>query len=711
MSASRRDFLRVGAAAGGGLLLGLHLPGALASAAAADFQPNAFIRIGRDGKVVLVMPKIEMGQGIHTAFAQLIAEELEVPLDRVTNEDAPPDDRRYGDASFAGLQMTGGSTSVRGSWMIMRKAGATARALLVSAAAQSWQVDAASLLARDGEVHDPASGKSLAYGLLVDKAALLPVPQDVVLKKNADFKLIGKPAHRMDGKGKVDGSTVFGIDVRLPGMKVATVAACPVFGGTLASFNEAAAMKVPGVRQVVRLGNAVAVVGDHFWAAKKGLQAAAPQWNEGPNASLNTAQIFAQLEAAARQPGAVGQKFGDAQQGLSRAVQRLDAVYKAPLLAHATMEPMNCTAQVAQGEVDIWVGTQVPTRAQAAAARAAGVPVERVRVHNHLLGGGFGRRLEVDFIEQAVSIAKQVQGPVKVVWSREEDIQHDMYRPAYHDTLSAGLDAAGKPIAWTHRVAASSIMARFFPEFFVNGLDPDAVEGAVQLPYALPAVQVDYVRAEPPGVPTAFWRGVGPTHNAFVVEGFLDELAYAAGQDPLAYRLALVNDPRARQVLVLAASKAGWGKPLPEGQGRGIALVAAFGSYIAQVIQVAVSKSGEVQVLRVDCAVDCGLAVNPDTVAAQMQGGIVFGLSAALWGEITLEKGRVRQHNFYDYRIMRMSEVPQIEVHIVSSTEAPGGVGEPGTSCAIPAVANAVCAATRHRIRTLPIGRQLATAS
>ncbi len=711
MSASRRDFLRVGAAAGGGLLLGLHLPGALASAAAADFQPNAFIRIGRDGKVVLVMPKIEMGQGIHTAFAQLIAEELEVPLDRVTNEDAPPDDRRYGDASFAGLQMTGGSTSVRGSWMIMRKAGATARALLVSAAAQSWQVDAASLLARDGEVHDPASGKSLAYGLLVDKAALLPVPQDVVLKKNADFKLIGKPAHRMDGKGKVDGSTVFGIDVRLPGLKVATVAACPVFGGTLASFNEAAAMKVPGVRQVVRLGNAVAVVGDHFWAAKKGLQAAAPQWNEGPNASLNTAQIFAQLEAAARQPGAVGQKFGDAQQGLSRAVQRLDAVYKAPLLAHATMEPMNCTAQVAQGEVDIWVGTQVPTRAQAAAARAAGVPVERVRVHNHLLGGGFGRRLEVDFIEQAVSIAKQVQGPVKVVWSREEDIQHDMYRPAYHDTLSAGLDAAGKPIAWTHRVAASSIMARFFPEFFVNGLDPDAVEGAVQLPYALPAVQVDYVRAEPPGVPTAFWRGVGPTHNAFVVEGFVDELAYAAGQDPLAYRLAFVNDPRARQVLVLAASKAGWGKPLPEGQGRGIALVAAFGSYIAQVIQVAVSKSGEVQVLRVDCAVDCGLAVNPDTVAAQMQGGIVFGLSAALWGEITLEKGRVRQHNFYDYRIMRMSEVPQIEVHIVSSTEAPGGVGEPGTSCAIPAVANAVCAATRHRIRTLPIGRQLATAS
>ena len=711
MSASRRDFLRVGAAAGGGLLLGLHLPGALASAAAADFQPNAFIRIGRDGKVVLVMPKIEMGQGIHTAFAQLIAEELEVPLDRVTNEDAPPDDRRYGDASFAGLQMTGGSTSVRGSWMIMRKAGATARALLVSAAAQSWQVDAASLLARDGEVHDPASGKSLAYGLLVDKAALLPVPQDVVLKKNADFKLIGKPAHRMDGKGKVDGSTVFGIDVRLPGLKVATVAACPVFGGTLASFNEAAAMKVPGVRQVVRLGNAVAVVGDHFWAAKKGLQAAAPQWNEGPNASLNTAQIFAQLEAAARQPGAVGQKFGDAQQGLSRAVQRLDAVYQAPLLAHATMEPMNCTAQVAQGEVDIWVGTQVPTRAQAAAARAAGVPVERVRVHNHLLGGGFGRRLEVDFIEQAVSIAKQVQGPVKVVWSREEDIQHDMYRPAYHDTLSAGLDAAGKPIAWTHRVAASSIMARFFPEFFVNGLDPDAVEGAVQLPYALPAVQVDYVRAEPPGVPTAFWRGVGPTHNAFVVEGFVDELAYAAGQDPLAYRLALVNDPRARQVLVLAASKAGWGKPLPEGQGRGIALVAAFGSYIAQVIQVAVSKSGEVQVLRVDCAVDCGLAINPDTVAAQMQGGIVFGLSAALWGEITLEKGRVRQHNFYDYRIMRMSEVPQIEVHIVSSTEAPGGVGEPGTSCAIPAVANAVYAATRHRIRTLPIGRQLATAS
>jgi isoquinoline 1-oxidoreductase subunit beta len=706
----RRVFLETSAWLGGGLLIEFAIPGnrSLAASSIGSFQPNAFIRIDRRGVVTLVMHKAEMGQGVFTAVPQLIAEELEVPLDQVRLEQSGPDDARYGEPLFGGLQMTGGSTSIRGAWMPLRQAGATARVMLVEAAARRWGIDSKGLVARDGQVSNPASGKRLGYGALVDAAAALPVPRDVALKPPAAFRLIGTPVRRLDGKAKVDGTAIFGIDVKVPGMKIGGVAACPVFGGTLAGVDEAAAMKVPGVRQVVRLENAVAVIGDHMWACKQGLIAAAPTWNEGPNAKLSSVQLLEQLEVASKGAGAIAGQQGDARAALGRADRKLNAVYRAPFLAHATMEPMNCTVQVSSGEVDVWVGTQVPTRAQAIAAKAAGVASSKVRVHNHLLGGGFGRRLEVDFIEQAVLIAKQVNSAVKIVWSREEDIQHDMYRPYYLDGVSAGLDRAGRPVAWTHRIAASSILARFLPPGFKNGVDGDAVEGAVETPYLLPATLVEYVRVEPAGVPTAFWRGVGPTHNAFVVEGFIDELAASAGADPLAYRRSLVRDPRAHAVLDLAASKAGWGEALPKGQGRGIALLHAFGSYVAQVAHVAVEPTGEVRVIRMTCAIDCGFAVNPSTVAAQMEGGIVFGLSAALWGEVTVADGRIQQSNFHDYRVMRMSEVPRIDVHIVPSLEAPGGVGEPGTSASIPAVVNAVFAAVGQRIRTLPIGTQLA---
>jgi isoquinoline 1-oxidoreductase subunit beta len=706
---ARRSFLIVSAAAGGGLLLGVALPGGMATAAAPApdaLQPNAFIRITHDGKVTLVMHKAEMGQGVFTALAQLIAEELEVPVNEVLLEQAPPDNARYGEPLFGGLQMTGGSTSIRGAWLPLRQAGATARELLVQAAAATWHVPAARLVARDGKVFDPQSGLSLAYGALVDGASTLPVPKGVALKEPRNFRVIGKPLKRLDGRSKVDGTAQFGIDVKLIGMKIAAVASCPEFGGTLAGVDGPAAMKLAGVRQVVTLGHAVAVVADNLWAAQQGLLAAAPRWKAGANATLDSAQVVAQLDNAARTAGAVAAVHGDAPAGLARAAQRIDAVYQAPFLAHMAMEPLNCTVLIRGGEVDLFVGTQVPTRAQEAAARAAGVDPAKVTVHNCLIGGAFGRRLEVDFIELAVAIARQVQGPVKVVWSREEDVQHDMYRPYYHDTMAAGLDASGMPVAWTHRIAASSILARFLPAGFSNGVDGDAIEGAAETPYVFPALRVEYVRVEPPGIPTAFWRGVGHTHSAFVVEGFLDELAAKAGRDPLDYRRALVRDQRARAVLDLAAAKAEWGTTLPKGQGRGIALLHAFGSYVAQVAQVQVDDDGGVHVVRVVCAVDCGQVVNPSTVAAQMEGGIVFGLSAALWGEITLAEGRVVQSNFHDYRVMRLNEAPRIEVHIVPSSEAPGGVGEPGTSAAIPALVNAVHAATGRRIRTLPIGTQ-----
>ena len=710
MDLNRRAFLKAGAAAGGGLLLSVRLPVSMrdaeaASPTAADrFAPNGFIRIGRDGRVTLIVHKAEMGQGVYTSMPMLVAEELEVGLDQVHLEPAPPDHTLYADPLLH-QQATGNSTSVRGAWEPLRRAGATGRAMLVSAAAQSWKVDASSCRAERGTVIHVPTGRRVTYGALADAAAKLPVPDTVALKGPKDFRLIGTPAKRLDSPDKVNGKAQFGIDVKVPGMKVATVAACPVFGGKLAGVDESKVKAVTGVRQVVRLDNAVAVIGDHMWAAQRGLRALDIRWDEGPHAALTTADIVQQLETASQKPGVVARREGDVVRAMAGAARKVEAVYQTPFLAHATMEPMNCTVHVRKDGCDVWVGTQVQTAAQAAAAQVTGLPLEKVRLHQYLLGGGFGRRLEIDFIAQAVQIAKRVEGPVKVVWTREEDTQHGVYKPYFYDRLAAGLDEQGMPIAWSHRLTGSSVMARMVPPAFKNGLDPDTIEGAAEPPYTFPNMLVDYVRQEPPGIPTGWWRGVGPTHNVFVVESFIDELAAAAKKDPFEYRRALLaGSPRARGVLELAVEKAGWGKPLPSGRGRGISLVHAFGeTYIAQVAEVSVSKEGDVHAHRIVVAVDCGMIVNPDTVKAQMESGVNFGLGAALFNEITLKGGRVEQANFNNYRALRINEAPVIDVYLVKSAEAPGGIGEPGTCGVAPAVTNAIFAATGKRLRKLPV--------
>jgi len=706
-SVSRRGFLQAGAAAGGGLLLSLSLVSPKRDAeAAADFAPNAFIRIERDGQIVLTMPYVEMGQGTYTSIPMLIAEELEVDLKQVQVEHAPPNEKLYGNPLLGGIQVTGNSNAVRASWQPLRQAGATAKAMLVAAAAKHWNVDPASCRAQSGEVLHAATGRKLKYGELAADAAHLPVPDKVALKRPQDFKLIGTPAKRLDTAGKVNGTAVYGIDVRPPGVKIATLAQSPVFGGRVKSVDDAAAKAVKGVRQIVRLDDAVAVVADHMGAAKKGLEAVKIEWDEGSHAKLRTDQIASELEKATLTPGSVAQNIGNVEKGMVDAVTKVEATYEVPFLAHATMEPMNCTVHVRNDGCEVWVGSQVIARVQAAAAKTAGMPLDNVVVHNHLIGGGFGRRLEVDGVIRAVEIAKHVEGPVKVVWTREEDIQHDMYRPYWFDRLSAGLDEKGKPVAWNHRYAGSSVIARWAPPFFNNGLDPDTTEGAIDLVYTLPNMHVEYVQVEPPGIPTAFWRSVGPSHTVFVVESFMDELAAAAKQDPVAYRLALLDKtPRAKAVLALAAEKAGWAEPLPERVGRGVSLQYAFATYMAQVAEVEVGKNGAVRVRRVVCALDCGTVVNPDTVLAQIQSAIIFGITAALYGEITLNDGRVQQTNFDSYQLLRIDEAPAIEVHIVQNFEAPGGIGEPGTSAIVPAVSNAIFAATGKRLRKLPVER------
>jgi isoquinoline 1-oxidoreductase beta subunit len=709
----RRAFLKAGVAAGGGLVVNFALPLALRPALAqvatsAAFAPNAFIRIDSQNVVTLVMPMVEVGQGIYTAMAMLLAEELEVGLEQVRLEHAPPDDALYANSIFQS-QTTGDSASIRAFWVPLRQAGAVARTLLIEAAARQWNVDATTCRAQRGAVFHTASSRRLAYGQLVDAAAALPVPprDGVVLKRPEDFTLIGTPAKRLDTPDKVNGRTEFGIDVRLPGLKIAAIAISPVPGGRPGSVNEAAARAVKGVRQIVTIDEAVAVVADHMWAARKGLKAAAIEWDDGPNASVDSASIVRQLEEASRQPGVVARNEGDAEKALAGAAQRIDAIYQMPLLAHAAMEPMNCTVQYRKDACEIWVGTQVPTRTQARVAELTGLPKEAIKIHNHFLGGTFGRRLEEDGTLLAVKIARHVSGPVKVVWSREEDIQHDLYRPCYYDRLSAGLDTSGAPVAWTHRVSGSSILARWFPPAFQNGLDSDAVQAAADTPYTFPNFHVDYVRVEPPGIQTTWWRGIGATHNVFVVESFIDELAHAAKQDPLTYRKALMAKPRALGVLSLAAEKAQWGRPLPARWGRGISVEFAFGSYVSQVAEVEVASDGSIRVHRIVCAADCGIVINPDTIAAQVEGGTLFGLTAALYGAITLRNGRVEQGNFHDYRPMRMNEAPVIETHLVKSAESPGGFGEAPTAAVAPAVTNAIFAATGTRIRTLPIDTAL----
>jgi isoquinoline 1-oxidoreductase beta subunit len=705
---SRRSFLGTSAAIGGGLILSLNLPLGQSKAANSDsFAPNAFIRIGSDGQVVLTMPYVEMGQGTYTSIPMLIAEELDVSLKQVRLEHAPPNEKLYANP-LLGVQATGNSNAMRGAWKPLREAGATARMMLVAAAAKRWGVDAKSCRTQDGEVIHVPTGRRLKYGEVVAEAAHMPVPGNVTLKSPGDFKLIGTRAKRLDAPAKVNGTALYGIDARPAGVKIATLAQSPVFGGRVKSVDATGAKAVKGVRQIVRLDDAVAVVADHMGAAKKGLAALKIEWDDGQHAKLGTEEIARELEQATLGSGAVAQNIGDADKAMASATTKVEASYQVPFLAHATMEPMNCTVHFRKDECEIWLGNQAVARVQAMAAKEAGLPPEKVIVHNHLIGGGFGRRLEADGAVRAVQIAKHVDGPVKVVWTREEDIQHDMFRPYWFDRISAGLDDQGRPLAWKNRFAGSSVIARWLPPAFKDGLDPDSIEGAIDLVYDLPNLHVEFVRVEPPGIPTAFWRSVGPSHNVFVTESFIDELAAAAKQDAVAYRRALLDkSPRAKAVLDLAAEKAGWGQALPKGRGRGVSLQFAFGSWLAQVAEVEVSKEGAVRIRRVVCAMDCGTVVNPDTVQAQLQSGIIFGATAALYGEITLKNGRVEQTNFDTYQMLRMNEAPSIEVHIVKSSEPPGGMGETGTSAIVPAIANAIYAATGKRLRKMPVDASL----
>jgi isoquinoline 1-oxidoreductase beta subunit len=714
--AGRRGFLKVAAAAGGSLMVGFWtLPGeALAATAAAPkgaaatapADLNAFIAIGADDSITLTMPKVEMGQGVYTSIPMLIAEELEVDMDKIVLRHAPPDAKVYG-APF-GDQFTGGSLSMRTMYEPMRQTGAAARLVLIQAAADEWKVAPESCRAEHGEVVHAASGRRLKYGKLVGAAAKLQPPAKIPLKDAKDFKLVGKPLKRLDAKGKTDGTALFGIDAQAKGLKVAVVAASPVIGGKLKSVNDAKARKLRGVRQIVKLDNAVAVVADNYWYAKQGLAALDIVWDEGQYAKLSTDDVRATMVAALKKPGKVARNDGDALKAIAADGKRIEATYINPMLAHATMEPMNCTVHVkGDGTAEIWTGSQVPARARDAAAQVLGLAPEKVTLHNHLLGGGFGRRLYADYVVQAAAVAKQVKGPVKLVWSREEDIQHCLFRGLYAHSLSASLDTSGKPVAFSHKIAGPSNLAAFAPGWLKDGLDGDNVEGSENFSYDIPNMRSEYTQEDGP-VPTAFWRGVGPTRNMTVMESFMDELALHSGQDPLAYRLALLaKQPRAANVLKLAAQKAGWGEKLPARSGRGIALMRAWGTYLAQVVDVSVNDDGEVAVKRVVCAVDCGQVVNPDTVAAQIQSGINYGLTAGLFGVITLKDGRVEQSNFHDYRILRMNEAPKIEVEIVKSTEAPGGIGEPGTAGVGAALTNAVFAATGVRVREMPLRPEL----
>jgi isoquinoline 1-oxidoreductase beta subunit len=704
---SRRGFLQAGIAVGGGLVVAFHLPFARgAPARKPTFAPNAFIRIDAQGKVTLIMPQVEMGQGVYTSVAMILAEELDAAFDQVTLEAAPPNDKLYGNPTF-GLQVTGNSNSIRAFWLPLRKAAAGARAILVQAASQQWKVEPSSIHTANGEAVHEASGRRLAYAALIDRAqVLLTPPKDPPLKDIKDFKLIGSPLKRLDTPDKVNGKVVYGIDVMPPGVKFATLAACPVFGGTVGQVDDAKAKSLPGVRQVIVLNDFVAVVGDHMWAAKQGLGALDITWNEGPNAAVSDDDVWKQLRAASKREGAVAKSTGDIAKGLTDG-DLLEAEYEMPFLAHATMEPMNCTVHVTPTTCEVWVGSQVLSRVQATAAKVTGLPLDKVAVHNHLIGGGFGRRLETDMIASAVQIAQQVDGPVKVVWTREEDIQHDVYRPVYRDTLSATV-SNGRIIGWKHRITGSSVIARWLPPAFQKGIDIDAIDSATDIPYDIPNLRVEYLRDEPPAVPTGFWRGVGPNNNVFAIESFMDELAKKSNKDPVAFRRDLLGKaPRLKAALELAATKAGWGNPLPSRTGRGIAAQVAFGSFIATVAEAEVDANGEVHVRRIVCAVDTGIVVNPDTVVAQLQGGLIFGLTAALYGKITIDKGRVQQSNFNDYRMLRINETPQIEVHLIKSGEAPGGIGETGATAAPPALGNALFAATGIRLRRLPIDREI----
>jgi isoquinoline 1-oxidoreductase subunit beta len=702
----RREFLKSGAAGAAGLVIGFYLPSgreASATAAAGPFAPNAWIRVGTDETITLVIDKSEMGQGVVTSLAMIMAEELDCDWKKVRTEFAPAA-KEYSNPVF-GIQGTGGSTSVRGSWAELSKAGAQAREMLIAAAAEKWGADKTLCRTEDGYVIHTQTKEKLSYGKLAESAAKLPAPADAKPKDPKEYRIVGKDMRRLDSTDKTCGRAEFGIDVRMPGLLHAAVARCPVFGGKVASFNADKAKAVRGVKNVVQISSGVAVVADNTWSAMQGRDALEIKWDEGTNAGLTSAAISKLLADAASKPGgAVARKEGDAPAAMAGVAKKIEAVYEAPFLAHATMEPMNCTAHVKADGCDVWAPTQFQTVNQMVAAKAAGLKPEQVNIHTTFLGGGFGRRAEQDFVSEAVELSKAAGAPVQVTWSREDDMQHDFYRPASVARFEAGLDADGWPVAWKNRIACPSIMSRFFPGSVKNGLDESSVEGAADLAYGVPNILVEYQLTET-GIPVGFWRSVGHSQNGFFSECFIDELAAAAGKDPYEFRRKLLQKaPRQLGVLELAATKAEWGKPLPAGRFRGIAVLTSFGSYVAQVAEISVDKkTGQVKVHRVVCAVDCGRYVNPLTIEAQMQSGIVYGLTAALRGAITIKGGRVEQGNFDDYQMLRVNEMPKVEVHILPSGQASGGIGEPGTPTIAPAVCNAIFAATGKRIRKLPI--------
>jgi isoquinoline 1-oxidoreductase subunit beta len=704
---SRRNFLQLSVAASGGLLVGFYFPGLSRRAGAQavqKFSPNAFLRIGTDERITVIVNHSEMGQGVYTALPMILCEELDADWSKVGYEPAPVDPA-YNHPVF-GIQMTGGSTSVWSSFEQFRKAGAAARAMLVAAAAQQWGVDQASCSTADGKVIHQASNRSLSYGKLAEAAAKMTPPQQIALKDPKNFKLIGKPIKRLDTPEKLNGKGIFGIDVALPGMLNAVMARPPSFGATLRKVDSQAAQAMPGIKKVATVPSGVAVIADSFWQAKKAREALKIDWDESAMAGFSSAAQREQYRELSKKPGLVARKDGDAESVFSGQGKIIEAEYEVPYLSHAMMEPLNCVVDLKADHCEIWTGTQFQTGDRAAAAAVAGLKPEQVQIHTTLLGGGFGRRANPanDFVKEAVHVAKAAGAPVKVIWTREDDMAGGYYRPSYLHSVKGGVDAAGNPIAWRQRIVGQSIMAGTpFEAFGVkNGIDGTSVEGAADLPYAIPNVTVEYHPTKN-AVPVLWWRSVGHSHTAFVTECFLDELAALTRQDPFQLRRRLLaNKPRHLGVLELAAQKAGWDKPLAKGRYRGIAVHEAFGSYSAQVAEVSVDQ-GKVRVHRVVCAIDCGAYVNPGIIEAQGHSGVVFGMSAALYGELTFSNGRLDQSNFHDYPVVRINECPEIEVHIVKNNERSGGIGEPGVPCTAPAIANAILAATGKPVRKLPI--------
>ena len=704
----RREFLKFSLAAGGGLLIGFSLPGAdmFATAQAQSttvFMPNAFLRIGTDDRVTVIVNHSEMGQGVYTALPMLLAEELDADWNKVGFESAPVDPK-YNHPVF-GMQITGGSSSVWSAFEQFRKAGAAARAMLIAAAAQQWNANPATLRTDSGAVFD-GTNRKLTYGQLAEAAAKMTPPTEVALKDPKTFKLIGKPVKRLDTSEKINGKAVFGLDVKMPGMLTAVVARPPIFGATMKSFDDSRARTMPGVRKIAAVPSGVAVIADSFWQAKMAREALHVDWDDSAMRTFSTNQMMQQFREQAKSPGTNVRREGDPDAAFAQAAKKIEAVYEVPYLPHAMMEPLNCAVDLRADTCEIWTGTQFQTVDRANAAKIAGLPPERVQIHTTYLGGGFGRRAnpQSDFVVEAVHVAKVAGAPVKVVWTREDDMQGGWYRPAFLHAIAGSIDSNGNPVSWRSRLVGQSIFAGTMFEAMMKGkeYDPASVEGVDDLPYAIPNLAVESHKADVK-VPVQWWRSVGHSHTGFATECFIDELAVLAQKDPYQFRRALLpKHPRHLAVLDLAAQKAGWGKPLPKGRARGIAVHFAFESYNAQVAEVSVDD-GKIRVHRIVSAVDCGRYVNPGIIAAQLEGGAIFGASAALFQEFTFENGRLQQTNFHTFPMMRMNECPEIETHIVENNEKSGGIGEPGVPCTAPAIANAVFAATGKRIRKLPI--------